>query len=277
MQRIFQILFSLVVISGLAFAQGTSRDLSQTPSNFNNPEYVHGPNLENPLLSFSESFEGTTFPPAGWLKANPDGGTGWDRQLDGTTPIPGWTGGTITVPPGGGSAVAFCTWTTGGASANDQWLITPQITNVQPGDMLTFWMRVFANDSYAENFDIRISTTGTNTANFTTIVQAFTWPIGGIADEWISYTYELTNHVAAGSNIYIAFREHVTDNLNDGAAVMLDLVEVTLGGGGTVYFEDFEGFTAGGQVACQDPVNWTTWSNAPCGNRRCNFINQLCI
>ncbi|MBK9099936.1 MAG: hypothetical protein IPM14_17925 [bacterium] len=38
------------------------------------------------------------------------------------------------------------------------------------------------------------------------------------------------------------------------------------GGGGTVYFEDFEGFTAGGQVACQDPVNWTTWSNAPCGN-----------
>jgi len=32
------------------------------------------------------------------------------------------------------------------------------------------------------------------------------------------------------------------------------------------YFEDFEGFVAGGQVACQDPVNWTTWSNLPCGN-----------
>jgi hypothetical protein len=32
-----------------------------------------------------------------------------------------------------------------------------------------------------------------------------------------------------------------------------------------IYANDFETFTAGGQVACQDPVNWTTWSNAPCG------------
>ncbi len=266
MQRIFQILFSLLVISGLAFAQNMSKDLTKTPTNFNNPEYVYGPELENPTLGFAESFEGTTFPPAGWLKANPDGGTGWSRELDGTTPIPGWTGGTITVPTGGGSAVAFCTWTTGGATANDQWLITPQITNVQSGDMLTFWLRVFANDSYAENFDIRISTTGTNIANFTTVVQAFVWPVGGVLDEWISYSYDLINYVPAGSNIYIAFREHVTDNLNDGAAVLLDLVEVTQGGGSNTYFEDFETFVAGQQLACQDPTNWTTWSNAPCGN-----------
>ena len=32
-----------------------------------------------------------------------------------------------------------------------------------------------------------------------------------------------------------------------------------------IYANDFESFTAGGQVACQDPTNWTTWSNAPCG------------
>jgi|GEM_PF-1105960 len=38
------------------------------------------------------------------------------------------------------------------------------------------------------------------------------------------------------------------------------------GGGSTIYATDFESFTAGGQVACQDPVNWTTWSNAPCGD-----------
>ncbi len=35
-------------------------------------------------------------------------------------------------------------------------------------------------------------------------------------------------------------------------------------GGTTAYSEDFEGFTAGQQVACQDTVNWTTWSNLPC-------------
>jgi len=36
------------------------------------------------------------------------------------------------------------------------------------------------------------------------------------------------------------------------------------GGGGNIFFEDFEGFIAGQQVACQDPVNWTTWSQLPC-------------
>jgi len=30
------------------------------------------------------------------------------------------------------------------------------------------------------------------------------------------------------------------------------------------FYEGFEGFIAGQQVACQDPVNWTTWSNLPC-------------
>ena len=67
--------------------------------------------------ALSESFEGTTFPPTGWLKISPDGGTGWNRQLNGTTPVPGWTGGTITVPTGGGNATAFCTWTTGGSAS----------------------------------------------------------------------------------------------------------------------------------------------------------------
>jgi hypothetical protein len=37
-------------------------------------------------------------------------------------------------------------------------------------------------------------------------------------------------------------------------------------GGGNIFFEDFDGFIAGQQLACQDPVNWTTWSIAPCGS-----------
>jgi len=43
-------------------------------------------------------------------------------------------------------------------------------------------------------------------------------------------------------------------------------VNVTQGGSNLpIYATDFESFTAGGQVACQDPTHWTTWSNAPCG------------
>ena len=32
-----------------------------------------------------------------------------------------------------------------------------------------------------------------------------------------------------------------------------------------IYATDFESFVEGTQVACQDPINWTTWSGAPCG------------
>ena len=33
----------------------------------------------------------------------------------------------------------------------------------------------------------------------------------------------------------------------------------------TYYSTDFESFTLGGQVACQNTTNWSTWSNAACG------------
>jgi hypothetical protein len=38
------------------------------------------------------------------------------------------------------------------------------------------------------------------------------------------------------------------------------------GGGNAVFADDFEAYNAGEQVACQNPDDWTTWSNAPCGS-----------
>jgi len=32
----------------------------------------------------------------------------------------------------------------------------------------------------------------------------------------------------------------------------------------TVFFDDFENYVTGQQVACQNPTNWTTWTNIPC-------------
>jgi hypothetical protein len=228
-----RVLFIILLFSFLSLAQEAGRDLSQTPGNFNNPEIVYGPLLEDQLSTLSESFEDPTFPPTGWLKLNPDGGTGWDRVMAGTTPIPGWNGGVITTPPGGGSYVAFATWNTGGAVGNDQWIVTPQITNVQAGDELSFWLLVpgYTNQTYLDSVDILISTTGTAVADFNVVVEQLFWPAASPDTNWTQYTYTLTNFVSAGSDIYIAWREHVSDNLSDGAAVCLDLVEVTSGSG----------------------------------------------
>ncbi len=45
-------------------------------------------------------------------------------------------------------------------------------------------------------------------------------------------------------------------------------------GGSTAFSEDFEGFTAGQQVACQDPTNWTTWSQDPCNATEDAYISD---
>ena len=190
-----------------------------------NPLYTYGPELSSPLSTLNESFEGTTFPPTGWIKISPDGGTGWNRQTAGTSPIPGWTGGRITAPPGGDSAVAFCTWNTGGGFSNDQWLVTPRITNVQGNDSLKFWIRYWPSN-FADTVEVRVSTTGTNVGDFTTLVALLPFPRGADTN-WNQYRYRLSNFVPVGSNIYIAFREKVGDNLNEGASISLDLVQVT--------------------------------------------------
>jgi hypothetical protein len=233
MYKLLSILFISAAMVGLLFAQDSGRDLSQSQTNFNNPEIVYGPPLNGELGTLSESFEDPTFPPTGWIKINPDGGTGWTRLMAGTTPIPGWVGGVITTPPGGGDYIAFCTWNTGGAVSNNQWLVTPQITNVQSGDVLNFWLQVpgFTNASYLDSLDILISTTGTSVGDFNVIVDQLFWPAGSADTNWTEYTYTLTDYVSAGADIYIAWREHVSDNLTYGAAICLDLIEVTSGGG----------------------------------------------
>ena len=42
------------------------------------------------------------------------------------------------------------------------------------------------------------------------------------------------------------------------------LIEPPTGGSTIVFFDDFESYTAGEQLACQNPTDWTTWSEAPC-------------
>jgi len=36
------------------------------------------------------------------------------------------------------------------------------------------------------------------------------------------------------------------------------------GGGPFLFYDNFDTYTAGGQLACQNPTDWTTWSNLPC-------------
>lgn len=174
-----------------------------------------------PPPTYVQSFEGA-FLPTAWTKLSPDGGSGWDQQAAGTTPIPGWNGGTITAPPGGENFVAFCTWNTGGPVSNDQWLVTPKMVNIQTDDYISFWLRYWP-DSYNDTLEVRISTTDpTDPANFNVLVETLGFTLGSDTN-WVNYSYVLSNFVSPGSDVYVAFRERVADNLNNGASFSYDL------------------------------------------------------
>lgn len=182
----------------------------------------------NTITTFpwTESFEGTTWPPACWTVESPDGGTGWAQIASGTTPLPGWTGGTMSTPTGGANNAAFCTWNTGGSASNDQWLITPQL-GIQANQAMTFYLFWFGH--YVDNVDVKVSTTTAASASFTTTLLT-TDSTQYTQNDWTMFTVPLTSY--ASQNIYLAFNEHVADNTNDGAFIGLDLVNVATGGSG---------------------------------------------
>jgi Outer membrane protein Omp28/Secretion system C-terminal sorting domain/Cleaved Adhesin Domain len=216
MRKFYTLLMAALFVSAGLMAQ---RDLSAKHVVSSGTTIVHGDAIDVSMSGLFESFE-TGCPPAGWSLVNPDGGTGWAQVAAGTTPLPGWNGGEATVPAGGGSYSAYCTWTTGGAASNDQWLITPAI-DIQDGDILDFWLEVQNASTFNDYLEVLLSTTDAQPASFTeTITQI------DFTDEypWTQSQFDLSAY--AGQTCYIAFRETVADNQANGAYMSLDLVQV---------------------------------------------------
>ncbi len=228
MKKIFSIFLITLLIPVLVFSQESSKlNISRSPVG---PNSIIGGEPPVPFLTNfgPESFENATFPPTGWTKLNPIGGTGWARITNGVN-IPGWgTAVVASCPPGGGSAIIYATYTNGGTSANDMWIITPQIMNISLSDSLIFWMKKWPGLEYADNLDIKISTTNNSTpASFSYVVANLVLP--AVNDTtWIRKAYRLGNvpGLTDGANIYIGFREWVTDNINDGDVIGLDLISL---------------------------------------------------
>ncbi len=132
-------------------------------------------------IGLNEGFEGTVFPPEGWVVYNNDGGTQtWIRN---------------TTNPHSGSAAASCRYETS-TLRNDDWLVTPQI-NVPTGAALSFWYRT--STAADDTMEIYLSTTGNAISNFTTLLDAF----GIRTTSWAQKTIDLSAY--AGQQIYIAF------------------------------------------------------------------------
>ncbi len=174
------------------------------------------------VSSLNESFE-NTWPPDGWTIYSPDGGSGWTYVNVGTA-IPGWNGGSVVMTPdgSGGQKQAFCTWTTGGAASNDQWLVTPQIS-IASNYTMSFWIRKYGN--YKDNLRVLLSSSTNSMSDFTTEIANIEYQVTDSG--WYSRQYSMG--VYNGQNIYIAFNETVDNTYVDGAAIFIDLVKIDQG------------------------------------------------
>ncbi|HSW56518.1 MAG TPA: choice-of-anchor J domain-containing protein, partial [Ignavibacteriaceae bacterium] len=160
---------------------------------------------------FLEGFEDATFPPAGWLDINADGGG-----------LISWFQGNPTVFPAlTGNGYAATNYQGANASGVvDQWLITPNTGGSSTDtDSLVFYLRTPAGSIWPDSIQIRVSTTGTNTADFTLLLGYIMVPIN---NQWNRFAYALPNAV----NRYIAFRYLIYDTNTNANYAGLDLVEI---------------------------------------------------
>ncbi len=81
-------------------------------------------------------------------------------------------------------------------STGDDWLITPQVS-VTSGDVFEFYARAWIN---TEDFEVRLSTTGTSTGDFDVLLDSVT----GIGESYVNFVYDLSPY--AGQDCYLAVR-----------------------------------------------------------------------
>lgn len=136
----------------------------------------------------SESFEGATFPPTGWL-AYPGTSGASDAEWE-ISNLQSHTG----------SKSAYSGFDDAGAS--EGWLVTPQVTLTAANHVLSFYQRQFdENSDYGSVYTVRISTASQNTHADFTIVDTQTE--ADFNETWSLHTVDLNAYV--GQAIYIAF------------------------------------------------------------------------
>lgn len=99
-------------------------------------------------------------------------------------------------PAHSGSKMAACFAATD--SANDDWLITPQLNSV---DAIKFWARSYTAQYGMERMNVGVSTTGTNPEDFV-IISGNNYV--EIPEQWTEYIYDLGTY--SGTPVYIGIQ-----------------------------------------------------------------------
>lgn len=128
----------------------------------------------------------------------------------------------------------------GTTNANNDWLISPQITLGTSGNLLSFWAKA-ADATYAqETFNVLISTVDTDPSSFSSLDSGLVPQ----AIDWEEFTFDLDAY--AGQDVYIAINHVASDQFGfqvDDFKVSADVLGVN-----DLVFNGFKHFVANGQL-----------------------------
>lgn len=145
----------------------------------------------------NEGFEGTNFPTDWKLLDNNNDGFWWRS----------WIG--PSEAHSGNNFAGSYSYNQNGPLTPDNWMITPRLTVNSSTDSISYWVAT-ADPAYpAEHYAVLVSTTDTNTTDFSTVLYETTLTAADAT--WKRKSFSLSAFV--GQNIYIAFRHYnCTDN-----------------------------------------------------------------
>jgi len=185
--------------------------------------------IAQPLVENFDSVAGLGA--AGWVMTNnsgPAGSTGW---FQGNTAV-------FTSQGGAGSSYAASNLNAAAFGGNiSNWLISPVLTNLENGVVLTFYTRTESAAPAADRLEVRLSTNGpsanvgatdASVGDFTTLLVAVnpSLTVGGYPSAWTLFTVTLSGLPPGPLTGRIAFRYFVSDSSTAGDTIGLDTLNI---------------------------------------------------
>ncbi|MFC2101542.1 choice-of-anchor J domain-containing protein, partial [Bacteroidota bacterium] len=141
-----------------------------------------------------------------------------------------------------------------GSDGNDDWFISDMVP-VGDGASFTFWAKSYTADYGLERFNVAVSTTGNDPADFTVISGS---PYEEAPIVWTEYMFDLSAY--AGEDIYVA----IQCVSYDAFVFMIDDLVIDPGMAPSDC-DNFDSYTAGLLLGPQSGGLWTTWDDDPGG------------
>jgi len=206
--RVFYLL-SFLLLGVLCVAQYPQVQQFNVTMNSYNVASIHwqAPEVASQTILY-EGFEAGIIP-NGWIVLDVDGDqNNWEMHPSSWSPA-----------HSGNYSVASYSWFNGTALTPNNWLITPTMT-LPNNASLNFWISAISSTYSHEHYQVRLSTGGTNTADFSVILHDETLPHN--SNTWQNRTIDLT--AFAGATVRLAF---VHNNSTNVFAIKLD--DITVG------------------------------------------------